>query len=253
MSLKPQELRRYSRQMMISEIGKEGQEKLKNVSVLVVGAGGLGCPVMQYLSAAGIGKLGIMDADKVDEANLHRQILYGSYDLGKLKSIIAKTRLAYQNPLVDYEVFNIKLQSKNALEIIGRYDIIVDATDNFPSRYLINDACVICGKPMVYGSIYKFEGQLSVFNYNGGPTYRCLYPEIPEKHEAPEPSEIGVIGVLPGLIGTLQAIEVIKMAIGKGKIVSGELLIVNILYPSMYTIRIRKNEKNLSITEMENP
>lgn len=249
-SLNSQELRRYNRQMMIPEIGREGQEKLKSASVLVVGAGGLGCPVLQYLSAAGIGKLGIMDEDKVDEENLQRQILYGVNDLGKLKSIIAKTRLTYQNPLVEYEIYNIRFQNKNALEIARNYDIIVDATDNYSSRYLINDACVILGKPMVYGSIYKFEGQLSVFNYNGGPTYRCLYPEAPKKFEAPEPSETGVIGVLPGLIGTFQANETIKIIIGKGKILSGELLVVNILDPSMYTIKIKKNEENLSVTEL---
>ena len=249
-SLTTQELRRYNRHLMLPEIGTEGQEALKEAKVLVVGAGGLGCPVLQYLAAIGVGKLGIIDFDNVDEENLQRQVLYGLHDLGKLKAIIAKTRLQHLNPLVDYEIINIRMDKENALEIIHQYDIVVDATDNYPTRYLINDACVILKKPMVYGSIFKFEGQLSVFNYKEGPTYRCLYPTIPGKREAPDPSEIGVIGVLPGIIGSFQANEVIKMIIGKGKILSGKLLVINILDPSMYTVNIKKNLENLSITEI---
>lgn len=246
----PQELRRYYRQIMLPEIGTDGQEAIKKARILVIGAGGLGCPVLQYLAAAGIGKLGIVDFDKVSEENLQRQVLYGLHDLGKLKAIIAKTRLQQLNPLVEYEVVNIRFDKSNAEEIMNQYDIVVDATDNFPSRYLISDACVVYNKPMIYGGIFKFEGQLSVFNYNGGPTYRCLYPSLPEKHEAPDPSAVGVIGVLTGIIGSFQANEVLKIIIGNGTVLSGKLLTVNILKPSMYTVNIKKNPENLSITEI---
>jgi len=245
-----QELRRYNRHIMLPEVGRDGQKALKKARVLVVGAGGLGCPVLQYLAAIGIGKLGIIDFDKVDEENLQRQVLYGLQDLGKLKSIIVKTRLQQFNPLVNYEIINIRMDRNNALNIIQQYDIVVDATDNYPTRYLINDACVILKKPMVYGSIHTFEGQVSVFNYREGPTYRCLFPKMPGKREAPAASEIGVIGVLPGIIGTFQANEVIKIILGKGGILSGKLLVINILEPSFYRFTITKNQKNLSITEL---
>jgi len=245
-----QELRRYNRHIMLPEVGIDGQKALKKARVLVVGAGGLGCPVLQYLAAIGIGTLGIIDFDKVDEENLQRQVLYGLQDLGKLKSIIVKTRLQHFNPLVNYEIINIRMDRNNALNIIQQYDIVVDATDNYPTRYLINDACVILKKPMVYGSIYTFEGQVSVFNYREGPTYRCLFPKMPGKREAPAASEIGVIGVLPGIIGTFQANEVIKIILGKGGILSGKLLVINILEPSFYRFTITKNQKNLSITEL---
>jgi adenylyltransferase/sulfurtransferase len=235
---------------MLPEIGSEGQEALKKSRILVVGAGGLGCPVLQYLAAAGVGKLGIVDFDTVNEENLQRQVLYGLHDLGKLKSIIAKTRLQQLNPLVEYEVINIRLDKTNAIDIIKQYDIVVDATDNYPSRYLINDACVILGKPMVYGGIYKFEGQLSVFNYRGGPTYRCLYPSQPDEKEAPDPSEVGVIGMLPGIIGSLQANEVLKIIVGNGQVLSGELFVINILEPSTYTVHIKKNPENLARTDI---
>jgi adenylyltransferase/sulfurtransferase len=249
-SLLPQEIRRYHRQMMLHDIGPEGQEALKKAKVLVVGAGGLGCPALQYLAAAGVGKLGIIDFDKVNEENLQRQVLYGLNDLGKLKAIIAKTRLHQQNPHVEYEIINIRLDSSNAEEIISQYDVVVDATDNFPTRYLISDACVLLKKPMVYGSIFKYEGQVSVFNYNDGPTYRCLYPLMPGKNEAPSPADVGVIGVLPGIIGTFQANEVLKIIIGNGNILSGKLLVVNIQDPSTYVVKIKKNPKNLSITTL---
>ncbi len=245
-----QELRRYNRHIMLPEVGRDGQKALKKARVLVVGAGGLGCPVLQYLAAIGIGKLGIIDFDKVDEENLQRQVLYGLQDLGKLKSIIVKTRLQQFNPLVNYEIINIRMDRNNALNIIQQYDIVVDATDNYPTRYLINDACVILKKPMVYGSIHTFEGQVSVFNYREGPTYRCLFPKMPGKREAPAASEIGVIGVLPGIIGTFQANEVIKIILGKGGILSGKLLVINILESSFYRFTITKNPKNLSITEL---
>ena len=206
--------------------------------------------LVQRLAAIGVGTLGIIDFDKVDEENLQRQVLYGLQDLGKLKSIIVKTRLQQFNPLVKYEIINIRMDRDNALEIIQQYDLVVDATDNYPTRYLINDACVILRKPMVYGSIYTFEGQVSVFNYREGPTYRCLFPTMPGKREAPAASEIGVVGVLPGIIGTLQANEVIKMILDKGRILSGRLLVVNILEPAFYRFTIKKNSKNLSITEL---
>ncbi len=248
--LTPQELRRYNRHIMLPEIGREGQKALKEAKVLVVGAGGLGCPVLQYLAAIGVGSLGIIDFDKVDEENLQRQVLYGLQDLGKLKAIIVKSRLQDFNPLVNYEIINIRMDRNNALEIIQPYDLVVDATDNFPTRYLINDACVILNKPMVYGSIYTFEGQVSVFNYREGPSYRCLFPKIPGEREAPAASETGVIGVLPGLIGTFQANEVIKIILGQEGVLSGKLLVINILEPSFHQFTIKKDEKNLSITEL---
>ena len=174
--LSQREKRRYSKQIMIPEIGIEGQEKLKKASVIVVGAGGLGCPVLQYLVAGGIGTVALIDFDKIDETNLQRQFLYGSNDLGKLKSVIAKTRLEQLNSMVRVEVLNLRLDASNSLRILKNFDVVVDATDNFETRYIINDSCIILNKPMVHGAIYKFEGQVSVFNYNGGATYRCFNP-----------------------------------------------------------------------------
>lgn len=246
--LTSKELRRYRRQIMIPEIGEAGQLKLKNARVLVVGAGGLGSPALQYLAAAGIGTLGIIDDDVVDESNLHRQVLYGSGDLGKLKAIIARQRLRHSNDLVKYDLLNIRLTSSNALDIIKNYDLVVDAVDNFPARYLINDTCVMLGKPMVHGAIYKFEGQVSVFNYQGGPTYRCLYPEAPDETEAPKSSEVGVIGVLPGIIGSLQANEAIKIILGSGLVLSGKMWIINIYDPELYEIKIKTNPDNYKVT-----
>ncbi|NOY37035.1 MAG: HesA/MoeB/ThiF family protein [Chlorobi bacterium] len=245
--LEQKELRRYKRHIMLPQIGEAGQKKLKNAKVLVVGAGGLGCPVLQYLSAAGVGTLGIMDDDFVDESNLQRQVLYGLNDLGKLKAIIARERLTEKNPLIQYRILNIRLHDKNVLEIVPEYDIVVDATDNYPSRYLINDVCVTLGKPMVYGAIYQFEGHVSVLNYKGGPTYRCLFPEAPRRFEAPEPTETGVIGVLPGVIGTLQATEVVKMILGRKEILAGKLLIVDILKQETRKIAIPLNPDNLQV------
>ena len=210
--LSPREIRRYDRQIMIPGIGVRGQEKLKQAKVLVIGAGGLGCPVLQYLTVAGIGKIGIVEFDIVDETNLQRQVLYGSTDVGKLKSIIAKNRLEHLNSLVDLEIFNLQLNASNALRIVKEYDVIVDATDNFDARYIINDSCVILNKPMVHGAIYKYEGIISVFNYQGGPTYRCYNPEVKDmEFKNPLPSEVGLFGVLPGIIGTYMANEVIKV------------------------------------------
>ena len=179
--LSPRESRRYSKQIMIPEIGIEGQEKLKKASVLVIGAGGLGCPVLQYLVAAGVGRVGIAEFDMVNEENLQRQILYGSDDVGKLKSIIAKNRLEHLNSLVNMEIFNLRIDASNLSTVIKDFDVIVDATDNLETRYIINDSCVILNKPMVHGAIYKYEGQVSVFNYKGGPTYRCYNPSAQEQ------------------------------------------------------------------------
>lgn len=228
---------------MLPEIGLEGQLKLKASGVLVVGAGGLGCPVLQYLTAAGIGTLGIVEFDVVDESNLQRQILYGSMDKGKLKSIISRDRLNLQNDLVDIKIFNIKATAKNATELFTGFDIIVDATDNFEARYVIDDVCAISGKPMVHGAIYKFEGQVSVFNYKGGPTYHSYNPknELPDK--TPPPSETGLLGVLPGITGTYMATEVIKIISGLPNVLSGKMLVFNILNNSSYTITIDNNPK----------
>jgi len=232
---------------MLPEIQEEGQIKLKNAKVLVVGAGGLGSPALQYLAAAGIGKLGIVDNQTVDESNLHRQVLYGSQDLGKLKAIIASQRLHQSNDLVDYKVLNIRLTQENASSIIKDYDLVLDTTDNFTTRYLINDTCVVLGKPMVHGAIYKFEGQVSVFNYKNGPTYRCLYPEPPLETEAPDPLNIGVIGVLPGVIGTIQASEAIKIILGKGKVLSGKMWIIDLFNIETRLVSIKTNPDNYSI------
>ena len=235
---------------MLSEIGTKGQEKLLQAKVLVVGAGGLGCPVLQYLAAAGVGVLGLMDDDIVDESNLQRQVLYGSQDIGKLKAIVAKQKLSKSNDLSSYNVLNIKLNKKNVLDVVKDYDIVVDATDNFPSRYLINDACIILNKPMVYGAIYKFQGQVTVFNYKGGPSYRCFHPISPKPHEVAMPDEEGVIGVLPGIVGSLQANEVIKIIIQKGEVLSGKLWIQDIFYNRSYSAVIKKQPENFQIKEL---
>jgi adenylyltransferase/sulfurtransferase len=247
--LTQRELRRYSKQIMIPEIGAAGQEKLKKSKVMVVGAGGLGCPVLQYLVAAGVGKVTIVEYDMVNEANLQRQILYGTDDIGKLKSIIAKNRLDHLNSLIETEIFNLRLDASNALRLLKDFDIIVDATDNLGSRYIINDACVILNKPMVHGAIYKFEGQVSVFNYDGGPTYRCYNPAVNEEEFMnPSPSEAGVTGVLPGITGTFMANEVIKIITGSGKVLSGKVLLFNIAENSFRLISVKNIPGNHNIT-----
>lgn len=232
---------RYSKHIMLPEIGLEGQMKLKASRVLVVGAGGLGCPVLQYLTAAGIGTLGIVEFDVVDESNLQRQILYGSMDKGKLKSIISRDRLNLQNDLVDIKIFNIKATAENATDLFAAFDIIVDATDNYEARYVIDDVCAKSGKPMVHGAIYKFEGQVSVFNYEGGPTYRSYNPQKESPDKTPPPSEIGLFGVLPGITGTYMATEVIKIITGLANVLSGKMLIFNIINNTSYTITINNN------------
>lgn len=222
--LSEKEIKRYARHLILPEVGEAGQQKLKDAKVLVIGAGGLGCPVLQYLTAAGVGLIGIVDPDKIDESNLQRQILYGTEDIGKFKVEIAVEKLSKQNPHVEFNPYIIYLDRDNALEIISGYDIVVDGSDNFATRYLVNDACVILNKILVFGSIFKFQGQVSVFNFQNGPTYRCLYPQPPEEGEMPNCAEIGVIGVLPGIVGALEANEVVKLITGIGEVVSGRLL-----------------------------
>lgn len=220
--LSSRETRRYAKQIMLPEIGLEGQEKLKKSKVLVIGAGGLGSPVLQYLTAAGIGMIGIAEFDTVDETNLQRQILYGTRDVGKLKSDIAKNHLNYLNPFVKLERYNLKFDISNSLGIVKQYDIVVDATDNIESRYIINDACVILERTMVHGAIYGYEGIISVFNYNNGATYRCYNPQKDDNFRNPMPKDVGLFGVLPGIVGTYMANEVIKVITGTGEILQGK-------------------------------
>lgn len=247
--LSKQEISRYSRHLLLPEIGVEGQNKLKNSKVLVIGAGGLGCPVLLYLTAAGVGIIGIVDFDVVDESNLQRQILYTVTDISKSKAAAAAAILSQQNPYVKFNVYNTRLNTGNALDIFNEYDIIVDGTDNFATRYLINDACVILNKPLVYGAIYRFEGQVTVLNKankvgTAGPTYRCIFPTPPDAESAPNCSEIGVLGVLPGIIGTLQANETIKIITGIGESLSGKLLLINALTMNFNTVNLERNPEN---------
>ena len=227
--LEHEELKRYNRQIILTELGVDGQKKLKAAKVLVIGAGGLGCPVLQYLVAAGVGSIAIVDDDIVDISNLHRQILYSTVDIGKPKATIAKQKLELLNPFVVITAFWERVTVENAGTLIDMYDLIIDGSDNFPTRYLINDTCVKLDKPLVFGSIFKFEGQVSVFNYKGGPNYRDIFPEPPNEDEVPNCSEIGVIGVLPGIIGTYMANEAVKIICGLGETLSGKLLTVNAL------------------------
>ncbi len=235
------ELSRYARHLSLPEIGKEGQIRLKSARILVVGAGGLGSPLALYLTAAGIGTLGLVDFDDVDVTNLQRQILHGTKDVGRPKLDSARDRLADVNPNVTVVTYPVRLDSENAMEIIADYDVVVDGTDNFPTRYLVNDACVLSGKPNVYGSIYRWEGQVSVFGEPGGPCYRCLFREPPPPGLVPNCAEAGVLGVLPGVIGSLQALEVIKIVLGTGKTLSGRLLIFDALELSWREVALRRN------------
>jgi molybdopterin/thiamine biosynthesis adenylyltransferase/rhodanese-related sulfurtransferase len=248
--MKAEELKRYARHIILPEIGLEGQNKLKQAKVLIIGAGGLGCPVLQYLTAAGVGTIGIVDFDRIDESNLQRQVLYAAEDVGKYKAEVAKEKLSKQNQFVKLITHVIHLTSANALEIISQYNIIVDGSDNFATRYLVNDACVILNKILVFGSIFKFEGQVSVFNYQNGPTYRCLYPEPPVDGEVANCAEIGVVGVLPGIAGALQANEVIKVITGIGEILNGKLLIFDALTMQFDTFDITGNTTNKKIDKL---
>lgn len=249
--LSDHELIRYSRHIRLDEIGEAGQEKIKNAKVLVIGAGGLGCPVLLYLAAAGVGTLGILDYDTVDESNLQRQILFDTHDIGKPKVIAAKAKLAAQNPFVNLKEHFVKLTKSNALDIFREYDIIVEGSDNFPTRYLTNDTCVILGKPLVYGAVERFGGQLTVFNFNNGPTLRCLCPEPPDPFEVPSCAEVGIIGVLPGIIGVMQASEVIKIITGVGEVLSGKLLLFDALVMNSDTFTFVRNEEVANVTELK--
>lgn len=220
------ELQRYLRQIMLPEIGLAGQEKLQQAKILVIGAGGLGCPVLQYLTAAGVGIIGIADNDAVDITNLHRQILYNIHDIGHNKATIAATKLSALNPFVQLQPITERVTEKNAEELIAGYDLIIDGSDNFTTRYLVNDTCVKLNKPFVSGAILGFEGQLSVYNYNGGPTYRCLFPE---PSAAANCAENGVLGILPGIIGAYMANEAVKIICHTGTVLSGKLLVINCL------------------------
>ncbi len=246
--LSQKEQRRYKRQIMLPEIGEAGQIQLKNSRVLVIGVGGLGTPILQYLSAGGIGHIGIVDNDQVNESNLQCQILFGVKDLGKLKSIIAKERLSKLNPDINFEIFNFRLGKKNIQQLVKDHDLVFDATDNFSTRYLINDACVVEGKTWIYGAVYKYEGQLSVFNYKDGPTLRCLYPDPPEPGSYMEAEESGLLGVLPGMVGCYQAIEAIKIITGFGDVLSGKLLTINIKTNTFQTYNIPVMAKNKNLT-----
>lgn len=234
---------RYSRHIVLQDIGQEGQNKLSQAKVLVIGAGGLGCPVLQYLAAAGVGTIRIVDFDVVDISNLQRQILFGTSSLGINKALAAKERLEDLNSTITIEAFPVQLTSKNAIKLFYDFDIIVDGTDNFATRYLINDAAIMCDKPIVYGAIYKFEGQVSVFNYNNGPSYRCLFPFMPNEGSVANCSEVGVLGVLPGIIGTMMANEVVKIILGFEHVLSGKLLCYNSKTVEITTLKIKKNQR----------
>jgi len=231
------DLKRYHRQIILSEIGMEGQQKLNAAKVIVIGAGGLGCPILQYLVAAGVGTIGIVDDDKVDLSNLHRQILFTADDAGRNKAETAAEKLKALNPDVKFLVFPFRLMAENAASTLAAFDIIVDGSDNFETRYLVNDTCVALNKPLVFGSIFGFEGQLSVFNYQNGPTYRCVFPE---PGDAPNCAVNGVLGVLPGIIGTYMANETLKLILGIGQTLSGRLLVMNVLENSFNTFKIKR-------------
>lgn len=255
-SFSHEEVRRYSRHLIMPEVGMTGQKKLKQAAVLLIGAGGLGSPAAMYLAAAGVGRIGLIDYDTVDYSNLQRQIIHGTADVGKPKLDSAKARMLDINPHIQVDTHNVPLTSANALELFAPYDIIIDGTDNFPTRYLTNDACVLLGKPNVYGSIFRFEGQASVFFAEEGPCYRCLFPEPPPPGMVPSCAEGGVLGVLPGTIGAIQATEAIKLILGIGEPLIGRLLLYDALTMTVDEIRLRKNPacpicgENRTITEL---
>ena len=239
--LSREEVQRYSRHLIMPEVGMEGQKKLKAASVLCIGAGGLGSPLSLYLAAAGVGRLGLVDFDVVDFSNLQRQILHHTSDVGRSKLASAREKLEAINPNIQVETHEAHLTSQNALQLFGDFDIIADGTDNFPTRYLVNDACVLTGKPNVYGSIFRFEGQASVFAVPGGPCYRCLYPEPPPPGLVPSCAEGGVLGILPGLVGVIQATEVVKLILGQGDSLAGRLLLFDALGMRFRELKLRRN------------
>ena len=240
-TLSNQEVARYSRHLIMPEVGMDGQLKLKAASVLCIGAGGLGSPVAMYLAAAGVGRIGLVDFDVVDYSNLQRQIIHGTPDVGRRKLDSARDSLNAINPEVRVETHEVALSSANALDLLGNYDVIVDGTDNFPTRYLVNDACVLLGKPNAYGSIFRFEGQASVFAAKDGPCYRCLYPEPPPPGLVPSCAEGGVLGILPGVIGTIQATEAVKLIIGNGEPLIGRFLVYDALRMRFRELKLRKD------------
>jgi sulfur-carrier protein adenylyltransferase/sulfurtransferase len=240
-TLSNDEILRYSRHLIMPEVGMAGQLKLKAGKVLMIGTGGLGAPLGLYLAAAGVGKIGIVDFDIVDVTNLQRQVIHGTKDIGRPKLDSAAERMADINPHIEIQKYETRLSSENALELFKDYDVIVDGTDNFPTRYLVNDACVLLDKPNVYGSIFRFEGQATVFHHNGGPCYRCLYPEPPPPGLVPSCAEGGVLGILPALIGSIQATETVKLLIGKGETLSGRLVLYDALNMRFRELKLRRN------------
>src|SRR5450755_3534024 len=240
-TLSKEEVMRYSRHLIMPEVGMEGQLKIKQAKVLCIGTGGLGAPLGLYLAAAGVGRIGLVDFDTVDSTNLQRQILFSTSDVGRPKIAAAADRLRGLNPDIQIDTYETRLTSDNALELFKDYDIIVDGTDNFPTRYLVNDACILLGKPNVYGSIFRFEGQITVFGMPDGPCYRCLYPEPPPPGLVPSCAEGGVLGVLPGIVGSIQAMETIKLILGAGESLKGRLLLFDALAMKFRELKLRKN------------
>jgi molybdopterin/thiamine biosynthesis adenylyltransferase/rhodanese-related sulfurtransferase len=239
--LDQKQVQRYSRHLILPEVGMEGQRRLRAARVLVIGAGGLGSPILSYLAAAGVGTIGIVDFDTVDLTNLQRQIIYATDDVGRPKLEVAAQRVRSMNPDVEVKLYETRLSSENALEVLRGYDVVVDGTDNFPTRYLINDACVMLGIPNVYGSIFRFDGQASVFCLPEGPCYRCVYPEPPPPGLVPSCAEGGVLGVLPGIIGTIQATEAVKLILGRGESLAGRLLVLDAMKMHFRELKVRKN------------
>ncbi len=248
--LTKEEIERFSRHLILDEVGMQGQRRLKAARVLCVGTGGLGSPLLLYLAAAGVGRIGIVDFDVVDTSNLQRQVIHGTASVGQPKVQSAKARILDINPHCQVDVYEEPLSSDNALRILEPYDVVVDGTDNFPTRYLVNDACVILGKPNVYGSIFKFEGQATVFNHAGGPNYRDLYPEPPPPGLVPSCAEGGVLGILPGVIGTIQATETVKLLLGKGTSLSGRLLLYDALNLRFRELKLRPDPQRKPITTL---
>ena len=240
---------RYHRHLILDSIGEAGQEKIKNASVLVIGAGGLGCPVLQYLTATGAGRIGVMDDDKVDISNLQRQVFYGMNDLGKHKAIVATSQMKKMNSNVDFDLFSIRITYDNALDFAAKFDVLVDCTDNLAARYVLSDAAVLTGKPLVHASVYKCQGQVSVFAYKDGPSYRCLFPN--QNANQKERSEVlGIYSITPGIIGLIQANEVIKIITGAGDVLSGKLVIYNALTNQFNYINIARDESNFNKNDL---
>ena len=250
MTLTQEEVARYQRHLSLQGFGLAAQERLKAGTVLMIGAGGLGCPALLYLAAAGVGRIVIVDPDSVDTSNLQRQVLYVSGDRGANKAETAARRLRALNPLVRIDAHPVRFERSNALDLVRSCDLVVDGSDNFPTRYLVNDACVIAGRPFVYGAIQGFEGHVSVFNWRGGPTYRCLFPEPPEPGTVPNCAEAGVLGAVTGLIGAAQACEAIKVLSGVGELLAGRLLVLNALTMASTIVGLKADPKARAVTEL---